>query len=240
MPRGPRRNLRPVPVSMSHPSAATSMGNCPTAWVASSRNRVSAVACDATDLGGGVHEAACRRHPRQADQLRALVDETGKRVEVDLSAFVVGDDDHVGSGPRGDLEVGEHAAAVLVAPGQDSVAFRQRDRVERGIPCVRGVVEERDLLRRCAEQFTERPVGVVDPVGGRLCRFVAADLGLELQLMRHRRDRRRAEQGGARIVEVIAVQAARGGGAQFSDVHPVRAHLPEVKADWNHAGIARG
>ena len=29
-------------------------------------------------------------------------------------------------------------------------------------------------------------------------------------------------------------------GAQFSDVHPVRRHLPEVKADWIHAGTARG
>src|SRR2546429_3534980 len=37
MPRGPRRNLRPVPARKSQRSAATSTANCPTAWQASIR-----------------------------------------------------------------------------------------------------------------------------------------------------------------------------------------------------------
>lgn len=37
MPRGPRKNLRDVPVSQSQPMAATSTGIWPTLWQASSK-----------------------------------------------------------------------------------------------------------------------------------------------------------------------------------------------------------
>ena len=110
---------------MSHPTALTSIELPHHLGGVEQEQRVRP-AGDPADLGGGIHQPARRRHPAQPDQFRALVDETGQRGDVDLTAVVITDDDHLGASALRNLEIGKHVAAVLAAAGQDAVARRQR------------------------------------------------------------------------------------------------------------------
>jgi hypothetical protein len=64
------------------------------------------------------------------------------------------------AGALGDLQVGQDVAAVLHAAGEDPIARAQRDRVERGVPRVRGIVEQGDLAGAVADELGDRRVGV--------------------------------------------------------------------------------
>src|SRR4029453_5899897 len=107
---------------------------------------------DAPDLGGRVDQSAAGGYPGQPDQLDPVVEQVDQRVGVDLTGAVVGHHDALDAGARRDLEVGEDVAPVLVAGGEDAVTPLERDRVERRVPGVGGVVEQRDLRRLATDQ----------------------------------------------------------------------------------------
>jgi hypothetical protein len=128
------------------------------AWVASSRYNTSAARASRPTSAAGLTSPARGEHPRQADELGALVDQAGEGVDVDLSGVVVGDHDDVYSCSLRDLQVRKHVAAVLCPTGQDAITMLKRHRVERGVPGVRGVVEQGDLRRRRTQQLGQRVV----------------------------------------------------------------------------------
>lgn len=175
---------------------------------------------DAADLGCRVDQAAAGGDVGDADEFGALVDQVGQSRGVELSGLVVGDDDDLRAGAFGDLEVGEHVAAVLVAAGQDAVARLEGHRVEGRVPGVGGVVEERDLIGSSADQPGDVRVGGVDalafPVGG----LVAADGGLEFEVRGHGLESPAGHQAGSGVVEMYpAGGRARGLPAERVDVH---------------------
>ena len=153
VPRGPRRNLRPVAVSMSQPRSATSTGNWPTDWVASRRKGTPAARATRPISAAGLTRPPLVGTWAMPDQLGALVDQVREGSGVELAGLVVGDDDDLGSGALGRLQVGEDAAAVLGPACEYAVARLERHGVERGVPGVGGVVEQRDLVRPAAHQL---------------------------------------------------------------------------------------
>jgi hypothetical protein len=171
-----------------------------------------------------------------ADELGPLVDQPGESCGVQLPVLVVGDDDDLGAGPPGDLEVGQHVAAVLGPPGQDPVTGSKRNRVEGGLPGVGGVVEQRHLPGLATHQLGEPGVGGVDrPLRGRR-RLVAAELGLQPQVAGHRIQRRPGEQRGPGVVQVQAVRAPRGDGTEGVEIH---ARVVPAAGGGNLPGPAR-
>ena len=103
MPRGPRRNLRPVAERMSQPISSTSSGSWPTDWQASSSSGTPAARVSAPDVGRRVDEPALRRHVHERDELHALVEHPLERSDVDLAVLVVGDDLDARARAVGDL-----------------------------------------------------------------------------------------------------------------------------------------
>ena len=189
---------------------------------------------DPADLGSGVDESSAGRDVRHADQAGAVVDHRCQRTCVELPVFVVRHDEQLDPAALGDLEVGEDIAPVLVAPCQDPVARLEPKRVERGVPGVRRVVEQRHLVRLAADQRREGLVRGGDPFGGLRCSLVATDLRLALQMGGHREERLRRQQAGAGVVEVDAVGAPRCHSAERLDVergaHATAARLPSATA----------
>ena len=94
MPRGARRNLRPVAASRSHPIASTSTGICPTDWQASSRYGTPGGPGEAADLLGRVDQPAVGGHVgegHEADRPGAVVvEQPGQRLDRHLPVLVVG------------------------------------------------------------------------------------------------------------------------------------------------------
>jgi hypothetical protein len=68
---------------------------------------------DGADLRRGVDETAVRRHVRDRDELRTLVDELHERIDRDLAVLVVRDRDDLHPGPLGDLKIGDVVAGVF-------------------------------------------------------------------------------------------------------------------------------
>lgn len=164
-----------------------------------------------------------------SDQSGALVDQGGEGGGVELSGRVVGDDHDLGAGAPGDLEVGEHIAAVLGAAGEDAVARLEGQCVERGVPGVGGVVEQRDLVGPSAHQPGEVVVGGVDPLPFLIRGLVAADGRFEFQVGGHGVQGPPGEEGRSGVVEVHAVRGARCVPAQCVDVH---AHTLPTRQRW--------
>jgi len=75
-----------------------------------------------------------------------------QRGDVQLAMLVIGHHDDLGARPAGGLPVGQHVATIFRTAGQDLVAGTQRDGVERRVPGVGGIVEQRDLLGPAAGQ----------------------------------------------------------------------------------------
>ena len=115
MPRGPRRNLRPVAESMSQPISPTSTGICPTDWQASSSSGTPAARQAAPTAAAGLDEAALGRDVDERDELHALVEHRRQAVDVDLAVLVVGHDHDGGAGAVGDLAHRDVVAGVLGA-----------------------------------------------------------------------------------------------------------------------------
>jgi hypothetical protein len=100
------------------------------------------------------------------DQLRPFAGQLGEGGHVQLAVLIIGHHHHLGADVAGGLPVGQHIAAVFGAAGQDLVTRAQRDRVERGVPGVGGVVGQRDLLAAAANQFGDRVISGGDGIPG--------------------------------------------------------------------------
>ena len=176
------------------------------------------VARDPADLRNRVDETAAGRNVRHPDQTGAVVDHRRQRAGVELTVLVVRHDEHLDPATLRELEIGEDVAPVLVAPRQDPIAAPERQRVERGIPSVRRVVEQRDLVRLSAHELGDGVVGGGDPSRGLRSGLVAADLRLALEMADHGLKRVGRQQAGAGVVEVDAGGASRRRSAERLDV----------------------
>jgi len=128
---------------------------------------------------------------------------------VELAVLVVSDDLHHCPRALGHLQQGDGVAGVLRAGGEDSVAGRERQCVERHVPSPAGVLHQRDLAGAAAEHPSYGGVGVV---GVFLCLhgcLVAADAGFQLQMRDHRLRDCTRRQRGTRVVQVRHRAAAR-------------------------------
>ena len=221
MPRGPRRNLRPVAESMSQPISPTSTGIWPTDWQASSSSGTPAARAERADRGGGVDEAALRRDVDERDELDALVEHRRERADVDLAVLVVGHDDDRGAGAVGDLAQRDVVARVLRVRGEDAVAGLELERVEGHVPRARGVLDDRDLVALAADQPRDRVVAVLDAVLALGLRLVAADRRLAAQVLDHRLEHRLGRERGAGVVEVGDLLDAGRVGAGAGDVDAI-------------------
>ena len=180
----------------------------------------SAGAGDPPDLGGGLDQAATGGHVADPDQPGPRAGQPFQRGHVQLAVLVVGHHHDLGAGPAGGLPVGQHVAAVLGPAGQDLVTRAQRHRVERRVPGVGGVVEQRDLLGPAADHLGDRLIGDGDRgprLGGGL---VPADLRLPAQVRGHRVQCRLRHERRAGVVEVNPPGTAGCLRPQCVDVHP--------------------
>ena len=126
MPRGPRRNFRPVADSMSQPIALDIERHLPGRLAGVEQVRDAGRARHAPDLGGGIDQAAVGRHVRDRDQLDLAVDRALQRLDRDLPVLVVGDRlDHGAGAPR-HLQIGDVVAGILRHAGEDAVAGAKR------------------------------------------------------------------------------------------------------------------
>jgi len=171
------------------------------------------------DLGHRLHQPAAGGHVTHPDQPGPLASQPGEGGHVQLPVGIVRDHDHICAGALGGLQVGQHVAAVLGAPGQDPVTRTERHRVERGIPSARGVVEQRHLLTSAADQLGDGAIGGSNRIPRRGGGFVAPDLRLQAQVAGHRIQRRLCHQRGTSVVQMVAVRAPGGLGAQSVNVH---------------------
>ncbi len=141
-----------------------------------------------------------------------------ERAQRDLAALVVADHDDLRTGALRHLQQRDVVRRVLGAAGEDPVARLEVERVERHVPGPGGVLDDRDLVARAAEQAGDAVVGRLDPVvlaGGRL---VAADPRLELEVLDHRLQHDVRHQRGAGVVQVDDSLAARRLGPGLRDV----------------------
>ena len=92
--------------------------------------------------------------------------------------------------------------SVLGFGGEDAIAGREADRIERHVPGHGGVLDERDLRRSAFNKSRDRIVDRFAPIVGCSGGLVAAGLGLEPQVAQLRLKHRRRHQRRARIVEV--------------------------------------
>jgi hypothetical protein len=113
------------------------------------------------------------------DQPGPLISHRGERGHVHLAVPVAGHHGHFGAGALGGLPVGQHVAAVFGAAGQDPVTPAQRHGVERRVPGVGGVVEQRDLLASPSDQLGDRGINGGDRLPGLGRGLVPADLSLQ-------------------------------------------------------------
>ena len=181
MPRGPRRNLRPVAERMSQPIVSTSTGICPTDWQASSRYGTPAARASGAHRLGRVHQPAVGGHVGDRDQpdrpARRSAVAAGRRPRSGRSRRSSIDlDDRAGA--RGDLQEGDDVAGVLGPGGQDPVARPNGMRVEGHVPGPGRVLDEGDLVGPAADEPRDGGVGRLDLLGRCRCRLVAADRGL--------------------------------------------------------------
>ena len=210
MPRGPRRNLRPVADRKSQPISSTSRSSCPTAWQASSRNGTPAERASAPISAAGftsppfvgtwVNDTRATSPPCSAVRHR------GDR---HLPGFVAAhplDDDPV---LLGGAEEGDRVGAVLVVVHEDPLPPLHRHRPERRVPRRRGVGETSDLVRLSMEQASNRSAHGVE-VGGTLAgQLVSARGRLLLQVLQLGVDDHLRRQRRTRVVEVDLVEFRR-------------------------------
>ena len=122
MPRGPRRNLRPVAESMSQPISPTSTGICPTDWQASSSSGTPAARQAAPTAAAGWTSPPWLGTCTSETSFTRSSSIAVEAVDVDLAVLVVGHDDDGGAGAVGDLAHRDVVAGVLGVGGEDAVA----------------------------------------------------------------------------------------------------------------------
>ena len=127
MPRGPRRNLRPVADRKSAPIAAASTGSWPTDWQASTRYQVSRARggrrrCAATSL----IRPFCDGQWVTATTATSVSSSRAKRVDVDGAVLAVGDELEAGAGAQASCMSGRTLRRVLGRRHEDAVAVVER------------------------------------------------------------------------------------------------------------------
>ena len=162
MPRGARRNLRPVADRKSQPIARTSSGELPHGLAGIEEIEDAGLARDAPHLLGGVHEAGARRHVRERDELRAPVDPRAQGLDRDLPVRVIRHDDDLGAGALRDLKERDVVADVLGVAHEDAVTRTKGDRIEGEVPRARRAVGHGDLVCPCAEQSRDRGIDTIE------------------------------------------------------------------------------
>ena len=182
MPRGPRRNLRPVAASRSQPRVSTSTSSWPTDWHASSRNGTPALPRERADRCRRVDHASAGRDVRERDEGDVGVEPALQLVEVDLAVLVVLDHLEGRAGALARLQERDRVADVLGARGEDALARLERDRRERHVPGGRRALHQRDLVRLRVDQPRDRAVHLGHPRLGLGLRLVRTDLRLTPQV----------------------------------------------------------
>ena len=182
MPRGPRRNLRPVADNTSQPRASTSIGSCPTAWHASSSRGTPAARVSRPISATGLMSPLCAGAWTTETSFTRSSSMLLQRRDVELAVLVVGHDLDDGAGAVGDLLQRDPVRRVLGPAREDPVAGREPERVERHVPRPRRVLDNRDLVARAADEPGECVIRVLPGLAPFRGRFVAADLGLAQQV----------------------------------------------------------
>ena len=153
MPRGPRRNFRPVAESMSQPSSPTSRRELADRLAGVEQQRHAGRAAQAPDRGRRLHEPSLRGNVDERDEPCARASSAVlERRERDLAALVVGHHLDDGAGALRHLEQRDVVRRVLRPAGQDPVAGLEVERVEGHVPGAGRVLDDRDLVARAAEQ----------------------------------------------------------------------------------------
>ena len=182
MPRGPRRNLRPVAASRSQPSVSTSTSSWPTDWHASSRNGTPARRVSAPTASAGLTTPPPVGMCVSATSGHVAVEPAFQLVEVDLAVLVVLDHLQGRAGALARLQERDRVADVLGARGEDALARLERDRRERHVPGDRRALHQRDLVRLRTDQPRDRAVHLGHPRLGLGLRLVRTDLRLTPQV----------------------------------------------------------
>ena len=153
-----------------------------------------------------------RDDPRTAFQLLL------ERAQRHLAALVVADHHHDRPGAPRHLQQRDVVRRVLGAARQDPVARLEAERVEGHVPGAGGVLDDRDLVARAAEQAGDAVVGRLDPVVLASGSLVAADPRFQLEVLDHRLQHHVRHQRGAGVVQMDDPLAARRLGAGLLDV----------------------
>ena len=251
MPRGPRRNLRPVPLRMSQPIASTSSGSCPADWHASSSSGTPAARVILPTSAAGFTSPLCVGTCTSDTSLTSSssIDSSASTSICPLSS----------SGTMS-IRAPVRAATCLSAiqfeaysacAGQDAVARREVERVERHVPCPGRVLDDGDLLAAGVQQPCERVVRVLPVVAALGGGLVAADLGLAREVVDDRLVHLPRRERSARVVEVrrrCGRRASRRGPDRGRSsgqpmYAPTRGEGGEAKThddDRREAAVARG
>ena len=209
MPRGPRRNLRPVAERMSHSSSRTSVGQLTDRLARVEQQRHARRPAQPPHPGGGLDQPALRGDVDERDDPRTALQLLLERAQRHLAALVVADHDHDRPGALRDLQQRDVVRRVLGPAGQDPVARLEVERVEGHVPGAGRVLDDRDLVARAAEQAGDAVVGRLDPVVLARGSLVAADPRLQLEVLDHRLQHHVRHQRRAGVVEMDDPLAAR-------------------------------
>ena len=210
MPRGPRRNLRPVAASRSQPSAVTSTSSWPTDWHASSRKIAPARRVSAPTSAAGLTTP-----PPVGTWVRATSATSSSRARSRASRSIWPCSSSSmtcerRAGPLARLQERDRVADVLGARGEDALAGLQRDRGERDVPRDRRALHQGDLVAVGADERRDRVVHGLDPLGRLRLGLVRADLRLAPQVRDDRVGDHLRTQRAAGVVQVGDVLDAGG------------------------------
>ena len=98
--------------------------------------------------------------------------------------------------------------------GQDAVSSAESQGVEGHLPRHGGVLHQRNFIPGGADQARHTVIDAIKARSGLGSGFIAPDLGLAPQIVRHRLQHRQGHQAGAGVVEVDTVDNAGGFGAK--------------------------
>ena len=152
MPRGPRRNFRPLPVRIAAAELVHVERELADRLAGVEHEEHAGVAAQAADLGGRVHQPALggdvheRHHGGVVRGQRPL-----EGLEVDLAVLVVLDEHELAARAALELEQRDGVGAVLGPADQHAVLRFDRQRVHGHVPGPAGRVDEGDLAGRGAD-----------------------------------------------------------------------------------------
>ena len=206
MPRGPRRNFRPLPVRTPHPSSSTSSGQLADRLAGVEHEQHPGLPAQPADLDGRVHQPALGRDVHEATPWRCRPRSSARsRASRSIWPCVVVLDQHeLAAGAALELEQGDGVGAVLGPADQHAVLRLERAASTPPCPTPGWRSRCRAISSGCgADELGQRGVGALDQRRGRLGGgLVAARVRLELEVADHGVEHRLGEQRGPGVVEV--------------------------------------